>query len=128
MIDLRSDTVTKPGRSMREAMFDAVVGDDVFHEDKTTNQLEEMTADIFGMEAAIFVPSGTMANQIALKLHTQPLDEVICTKDAHIYQYETAGYAFHSGIGINPLDTTDGLLNPDMIPAAIKAKQDWLPR
>ncbi len=127
MIDLRSDTVTKPSTGMLTAMMNAEVGDDVFREDPTVNALEEMLADIFHKEAALFFPSGTMANQVAIKMHTEPLDEMICTADAHVYQYEGAGYAFHSGIGVNPIPTVDGLLRADQIEAAIKPRQDWLP-
>lgn len=128
MIDLRSDTVTKPGKAMLDAMMQAEVGDDVFGEDTTTVLLESKLADLFGKEAGLFVPSGTMANQIALKLHSQPMDEVICAYDAHIFQYEGAGYAFHSQIAINPLTTEDGLLSGSQVKAAIKPSQDWLPR
>jgi threonine aldolase len=85
--DLRSDTFTKPGPEMLEAMFKAPVGDDVFGEDPSVNQLESMTADMFGMQAALFCPSGTMTNQIAIKCHTQPGDEVICEQQSHIYIY-----------------------------------------
>ena len=87
-INLISDTVTKPTSAMLEAMMQAEVGDDVFRQDPTINALEEKTAQLFGKEAAIFCPSGTMTNQIALKVHTQPLDEVICDEYSHIYQYE----------------------------------------
>src|SRR5216683_2252743 len=96
MIDLRSDTVTKPSPEMRRAMFEAEVGDDVYAEDPTINQLEARAAEIFGREAALFVPSGTMGNQIAIKLHTQPGQEVICEERAHIYNFEmgmTAAFA-----------------------------------
>lgn len=85
IIDLRSDTFTKPDRLMLEAMIKAEVGDDVFGEDPTVNRLEEMTAVLFGMEASLFCPSGTMTNQIAIKCHTQPGDEVICEKLSHVY-------------------------------------------
>jgi len=84
-IDLRSDTVTKPTKAMLEAMFAAKVGDDVFGEDPTVNELEDKAAQLFSMEAGLFCPSGTMTNQIAIKVHTRPLDEVICDKLAHIY-------------------------------------------
>ncbi|MFM8362964.1 MAG: threonine aldolase family protein, partial [Haliscomenobacter sp.] len=100
-INLVSDTVTKPTPEMREAMFRAQVGDDVFREDPTVNALEEKAAVLFGKEAALYCPSGTMTNQIALKVHTQPLDEVICDENSHIYQYEVGGYAFNSAIGVN---------------------------
>ncbi len=96
MIDLRSDTVTQPTKDMLEAMFSAKVGDAVFDEDPTINELEAYTAQLFGMQEAIFCPSGTMTNQIALKVHTQPGDEVICDRKSHIYNYEGGGIAFNS--------------------------------
>src|SRR5579871_1573968 len=96
-IDLRSDTVTRPTPAMLEAMFTARVGDDVFGEDPSINQLEAMAARFFGMESALYCPSGTMSNQIAIKCHTQPGDEVICERNAHIYIYEGGGIAFNSG-------------------------------
>ena len=95
--DLRSDTVTQPSPAMLEAMFSAKTGDDVFGEDPSINQLEKMTAEMFGMEAAIFCPSGTMTNQIAIKCHSQPGDEIICEKLSHVYIYEGGGIAFNSG-------------------------------
>jgi threonine aldolase len=127
MINLISDTVTKPTKGMLKAMFMAEVGDDVFREDPTITRLEEKCAAMFGMEAALFCPSGTMTNQIALKIHTQPMDEVICDELSHIYQYEVAGYAFNSGIGVNLLRCKQGILEPDLIEKAIKPRQDWLP-
>ncbi len=128
MINLLSDTVTKPTPGMLKAMWIAEVGDDVFREDPTVNALEAKCAALFGHEAALFCPSGTMANQIALKVHTRPLDEVICDEMSHIYQYEVGGYAFHSGIGVNLLKGENGILNAAMIEAAIKPRYDWLPR
>ena len=91
LIDFRSDTVTRPTPGMLQAMMQAPVGDDVFSEDPSINKLEMLAADMFGMEAAIFCPSGTMTNQIAIKVHTRPGDEVICDTDSHIYQYEGGG-------------------------------------
>ena len=90
-INLISDTVTKPTPEMLEVMFNAKVGDDVFKQDPSVNELERYTADLFGKEAALFFPSGTMANQTAIKLHTQPGDEVICDKWSHIFLYEGGG-------------------------------------
>ena len=90
-IDLRSDTFTKPTKAMLEAMMNAEVGDDVFNEEPTVNALEEKTAKLFGKEAALFCPSGTMTNQIAIKVHTQPGDEILCDATAHIYNYEGGG-------------------------------------
>jgi len=128
MINLLSDTVTKPTPGMLKAMWAAEVGDDVFREDPSVNALEARCAALFGHEAALFCPSGTMANQIALKVHTRPLDEVICDEMSHIYQYEVGGYAFHSGIGVNLLKGENGILTAEMVEAAIKPRQDWLPR
>lgn len=128
MINLISDTVTKPTPSMLQAMMAAPVGDDVFGQDPTINNLEAKVAEMFGKEAAVFCPSGTMTNQIALKVHTQPLDEVICDELSHIYQYEAGGYAFNSGIAINLLKGTNGKITADQIAAAIKPAFDWLPR
>ncbi len=127
-INLISDTVTRPTPEMLEAMMQAEVGDDVFGQDPTVNRLQEKVAAMFGKEAALFCPSGTMTNQLAIKVHTQPLDEVICAHDAHVFQYETGGYAFHSGVAINPLAATHGKLRAEQIAAAIKPHQDWLPR
>jgi threonine aldolase len=112
---------------MLKAMFNAEVGDDVFKEDPTVIALEEKCAALFGHEAALFCPSGTMTNQIAIKVHTRPLDEVICDEMSHIFQYEVGGYAFHSGVGINLLKGNNGLLHADLIEAAIKPHYDWLP-
>lgn len=126
-IDLRSDTVTRPAQAMKEAMMDAPLGDDVFGEDPTINQLEMRMAKMFGMEAALFCPSGTMTNQIAIKVHTQPLDEIICDRLAHIYNYETGGWAFHSGVSIRLIETKRGILKPEEVEACIQPDQDWLP-
>ena len=113
---------------MLQAMMAAVVGDDVFKEDPTVNALEDKAAGMFGMEAALYCPSGTMTNQIALKTHTRPLDEVICDEMSHIYQYEVAGYAFNSGIGVNLLKGQNGILSAEMVEQAIKPRFDWLPK
>jgi threonine aldolase len=109
--DLRSDTFTKPTPQMLEAMMSAEVGDDVFGEDPTINQLEAKAADLFGMEASIFCPSGTMTNQIAIRVHTQLQDEVICDFRSHIYQYEGGGIASNSGVSVNLLDGHRGRLS-----------------
>jgi threonine aldolase len=127
MINLISDTVTKPTPAMLEAMWKAEVGDDVFREDPSCMALEEYAAGLLGHEAALFCPSGTMANQIALKVHTRPLDEVICDEMSHIYQYEVGGYAFHSGIGVNLVRSENGILTGVQVEAAIKPRYDWLP-
>lgn len=100
LADLRSDTFTKPDKHMLAAMMRAEVGDDVFGEDPTLNLLQDKMAEMFGYEAALFVPSGTMANQIAIKVHTQPGDEVICDGLSHVYNYEGGGIAFNSGASV----------------------------
>lgn len=119
IIDFRSDTVTKPTPAMLEAMMSAPVGDDVFGEDPSINQLEKQAADMFGMEAAIFCPSGTMTNQIAIKCHTQPGDEVICDESSHIYQYEGGGIAFNSGASVKLLYGDRGRVTAEQVQAAI---------
>ena len=126
-INLISDTVTKPTPEMLEAMMLAEVGDDVFGEDPTVNALEAKAAILFGKEAAIFCPSGTMTNQIAIKVHTQPLDEIICDEFSHVYQYETGGYAYNSGVAINLIQGEHGKITAEQIKAAIKPVYDWLP-
>lgn len=128
LVNLLSDTVTKPTPGMLRAMWAAEVGDDVFREDPTVNALEEKCAALFGHEAALFCPSGTMANQIAIKVHTRPLDEVICDEMSHIYQYEVGGYAFHSGVAVNLLHGENGILRAELVAAAVKPRYDWLPR
>lgn len=107
-INLISDTVTKPTPAMLDAMFKAEVGDDVFKQDPTVNELERYTAELFGKEAALFFPSGTMANQTAIKLHTQPADEVICDKWGHIFLYEGGGVAANSGVSCHLVDGDRG--------------------
>jgi threonine aldolase len=120
-IDLRSDTFTKPSAAMLECMFNAAVGDDVFGEDLTVNELEAYCANLFGMEAAIFCPSGTMTNQIAIKCHTQPGDEVICDKVSHVYIYEGGGIAFNSGAQVKTIDGIRGLVTAEDVAACINA-------
>lgn len=115
MIDYRSDTFTKPTPGMLNAMFTAEVGDDVFGEDPSVNKLEAMATEMFGMEAAIFCPTGTMTNQIAIKCHTQPGDEVICEKMSHVYIYEGGGIAFNSGSQVKPLSGDRGRINAEQI-------------
>lgn len=127
-INLISDTVTKPTPDMLKAMMSAEVGDDVFRQDPTINALEKKAAAMFGKEAALYCPSGTMTNQIAIKCHTQPLDEVICDHYSHVYQYETGGYAFNSGVAMNLIPGKHGKITADLIEAAIKPDFDWLPR
>jgi len=120
-IDFRSDTVTKPTTGMIQAMITAKVGDDVFGEDPSINELEKMSADMFGMEACLFCPSGTMTNQIAIKCHTQPGDEVICDESAHVYQYESGGIAFNSGASVKLLYGDRGRINAAQVKASINA-------
>ncbi|MFK7931920.1 MAG: low specificity L-threonine aldolase [Saprospiraceae bacterium] len=126
-INLISDTVTKPTPAMLEYMFKAEVGDDVFKDDPTINALQEKAAKMFGKEAALFCPSGTMTNQIAINLHTQPLDEVICDHYSHVYQYETGGPAFNSGVSMNLLHGQNGKITAEQVTAAVKPRYDWLP-
>lgn len=127
-INLISDTVTKPTPAMLQAMFAAEVGDDVFNDDPTVNALQSKAAVLFGKEAALFCPSGTMTNQIAIRTHCCQLDEVICDHFSHIYQYETGGYAANSGVAINLIAGTYGKITAPQIEAAIKPELDWLPR
>ncbi|MBX2909469.1 MAG: low specificity L-threonine aldolase [Chitinophagales bacterium] len=127
IVDLRSDTLTKPTPEMLKAMFAADAGDDVFGENKTVCELEEKTAAMFGMEAALFLPSGTMANQTAIKAHTQPLDEVICDKLSHIYNYETGAWAMLSGVSLRLANGTNGILQASDITANILPDFDWNP-
>ena len=118
-INLISDTVTKPTPGMLDAMMSAVVGDDVFKEDPTVNALEQKAAELFGMEAALFFPSGTMTNQTAIKLHTQPADQLICDKYAHIYNYEGGGVSFNSGVSCRLVDGTRGTMTAAQVEAVI---------
>ncbi|MBP6432155.1 MAG: threonine aldolase [Ferruginibacter sp.] len=123
-IDLRSDTFTKPSPAMLNVMFAAQVGDDVFGEDPTVNELERLAADMFGMQAALFCPSGTMTNQIAIKCHTQPGDEVICDELSHVYQFEGGGIAFNSGSSVKLLHGDRGRINAEQVAIAINNKFD----
>jgi threonine aldolase len=126
-INLISDTITKPNDAMLQYMMQAEVGDDVFGQDPTINALEKKLADMFGKESAIFCPSGTMTNQLAIKCHTNALDELICEKTSHVYQYETGGYSYNSRVAINLIDGENGKLKPQHITAAIRPDYDWLP-
>lgn len=114
-LDFRSDTITRPTPAMLEAMFRAQVGDDVFGEDQAINTLEAQTADWFGMEAALFCPSGTMTNQIGIKCHTQPGDDVICEKKSHVYIYEGGGIAVNSGCQVQALEGSFGRISAEQI-------------
>ena len=124
MIDLRSDTVTRPTPGMLKAMFAAEVGDDVFGDDPTVNELEAKVAKMFGMEAALFCASGTMANQIAIKAHTQPGDEVICHKLSHVYYYEGGGIAMNSGASVCLLEGDGGRITAADVAAHINPPND----
>lgn len=120
-IDYRSDTQTRPGKDMLEAMFQAKVGDDVFGEDPTVNELEAYAAGLFRMEASLFCPSGTMTNQIAIKCHTQPGDEVVCDSSSHIYQYEGGGIAFNSGASVKLIPGHFGRITAQQVRENINA-------
>ena len=122
MIDLRSDTVTKPSPEMRRAMFEAEVGDDVYAEDPTINRLEKRAAEIFGREAALFVPSGTMGNQIAIKLHTTHGQEVICEERGHVFNYEMAMMAHFSGVVARTVWAEDGILTWEHVQPKLRGK------
>ena len=128
MIDLRSDTVTTPSDGMRRAIAEAEVGDDVYGEDPTVNKLQERAAALLGTEAALFTPSGTMANQICLHVLTEPGDEVILERGAHVFNYETGAAGVLSGIQLHPVRGTEGRLTPDAVASAIRPKADVMPR
>jgi threonine aldolase len=127
-IDLRSDTVTRPTPAMRAAMAAAEVGDDVFHEDPCVNRLEERVAALLGKEAALFVPSGTMSNQIGVKTHTQPGDELLCDGSCHVYNYEAGGPAVLSGVTCRTLDGDYGILDVSQLSDKIRGGNDHLVR
>jgi threonine aldolase len=119
-IDLRSDTVTRPTPAMRRAMAEAEVGDDVYGEDPTVNRLEARAAEVFGKEAALFVPTGTMGNTIAIKLHTRHGEEVICDARAHVLNYELSMMAWFAGCVARPIPTEDGLLDWERVRAELR--------
>ncbi len=118
-INLISDTVTQPSTGMLDAMMNAKVGDDVFKNDPSVNAFEEEVARYFGMEAALFFPSGTMTNQTAIKLHTQPGEQLICDKYAHIYNYEGGGVSFNSGVSCKLVDGNRGMMTAEQVVEAI---------
>jgi threonine aldolase len=128
LINLLSDTVTRPTPAMRQAMLAAEVGDDVFGEDPTAKALESRAATMFGHEGALFMPSGVMSNQIAIKAHTEPMDELICEETSHVFRYENGGYAFHSQIAVQTIPGDHGRLSAEQVARAIKPTADWLPR
>ena len=127
-IDLRSDTVTRPSQAMRQAMYEAEVGDDVYGEDPTVNQLQERVATVLGKEAALFVPSGTMANQICLHVLADPGDEIIVERGSHVFNYESGAAGLLSGVQLHPVDGDRGLLAPSQVEAAIRPDAEVLPR
>ena len=120
MIDLRSDTVTMPSQEMRNAMANAEVGDDVYKEDPTANRLEDYCAELFGKEDALFVPSGVMGNQLCLNVLTQPGDEIICDKNAHIFQFESGSPAMLSGLSMNLIEGVNGVITPEEVEPLIR--------
>lgn len=124
LIDVRSDTVTRPTPAMLEAMMSATVGDDVFGEDETVNALQQRAAEVFGMEAAIFCPTGTMTNQIGIRVHAQPGDEVICDELAHIYLYEGGGIAANSGASVRLLKGRHGRFTADDVRENVNRRDD----
>ena len=124
IIDLRSDTVTRPTPAMRRAMAAAEVGDDVYREDPTVNLLQERAAEIFEREAALFVPSGTMGNQSAIKVHTRPGQEVICEQRSHILNYEMGMMAAFSGCLARSIWAEDGILSWDLIASQVRKRSD----
>lgn len=125
MVDLRSDTVTRPTDTMRRAMAEAEVGDDVFGEDPTVARLEERTAAMLGKEAALFVPSGVMGNQIAVRVHTRPGDEIVAPERSHVYHYEGGGPAALSGVQVRPVGGASGVMTPEDVKAVIQGAYDW---
>lgn len=127
LIDLRSDTFTKPSPAMREAIAHAEVGDDVFGEDPTVNRLQEKVASMLGMEAALFVASGTMGNQVAINAHTQPGDEVILESHAHIFYYEAGAPALLSGVQLRTLPGVKGVISAEQVEEAIRPENVHFP-
>jgi len=123
-INLISDTVTRPSKEMLSTMMQAKVGDDVFGDDPTVNQLQDKVAKLFGMEAALFFPSGTMANQVAIKLHTQPGDKLYCDKYAHVYNFEGGGAAFNSGDTCSLIDGDRGMFTAEDLEKSITPKDN----
>jgi len=128
MIDFRSDTVTKPTAAMRRAMAEAEVGDDVFGEDPTVNALQNKAASLFGKEAALFVSSGTMANQLAIKCHTRPGEEVFCEVDCHPFNYEAGGPAFLSGVQMRPLVGRRGVITVEQLQSSLRSSDHHFPQ
>jgi threonine aldolase len=128
VIDLRSDTVTRPTEGMRRAMFEAALGDDVFGEDPTVNRLEEYVAELLGKEAALYAPSGTMCNQIGVFVNTNPADEVLLHEGAHVFNYEAGAPALLSGVQVRPLPGEGGVISPETLRAAVRPENVHFPR
>ncbi|MGM0547041.1 MAG: threonine aldolase family protein [Bacteroidota bacterium] len=128
MIDLRSDTVTQPTSEIRKAMAEAKVGDDVFGEDPTVNALEEKVANMFGFEAGLFTPSGTMANQLAINVLTDQGDEVLIEETGHIFNYESTAASHLSSVLLRPLQGAKGKLSAGLLKDTVRGQQDWEPR
>jgi threonine aldolase len=128
MIDLRSDTVTQPTAAMRQAMVEAEVGDDVYGDDPTVNRLQARVAELLGKPAALFVPTGTMANQLALRAWTEPGDEAIMERNSHTFNYEGGGAAALSGVQVNPLDGKRGILTAEQVEEAVRPHDAHFPR
>jgi threonine aldolase len=128
IIDLRSDTITKPTEAMRQAMAQAPVGDDVFAEDPTVNLLQQRVAEMLGKPAALYVPSGVMSNQLAIKSHTQPGDEVIVERDSHIFNYETGAPSILSSVQLHTLAGQRGVLRAEQLAPAVRPSAYYMPR
>ncbi|MEQ8711565.1 MAG: beta-eliminating lyase-related protein, partial [Cyclobacteriaceae bacterium] len=128
IVDLRSDTVTKPTLAMKAAMFEAQVGDDVFDEDPTIHALQSKVATMFGMESALYCPSGTMTNQIAIRILTQPQDQIICDKRSHIYLYEGGGPAYNSMVSLKLLDGDRGRIKAEQIADSVNPDDIHFPK
>jgi threonine aldolase len=128
LVDLRSDTVTKPTPGMRQAIANAEVGDDVMGDDPTVQRLESLTAEVLGKEAAIFMPSGSMTNQVAVRIHCKPGDEFLCEAGCHIYNYEQGAFAQLSGVVARTIEGDHGVLRPEQLLGAVRAENDHLVR
>jgi threonine aldolase len=128
LIDLRSDTVTRPTEAMRRAMFEAPVGDDVFGEDPTVNRLEEYVADLLGKEAALYAPSGTMTNQVGVQVNTNRAEEVLLHEGSHIFVYEAGAPAMLSGVQLRTLPGENGVIDPETVRAAVRPEDVHFPR
>ncbi|MCA1849276.1 MAG: threonine aldolase family protein, partial [Actinobacteria bacterium] len=128
MIDLRSDTVTRPTEGMRRAMFEAALGDDVFGEDPTVNRLEEYVAALLGKEVALYAPSGTMCNQVGVFVSTTRGDEVLLHEGAHVFNYEAGAPALLSGVQLRPLPGEGGIVSPETVRAAVRPENVHFPR